>query len=96
MDLEVFLEKINDVNNPSFIITLEDFDIQNIYYYAMITDENTQRHLRIECDYNQNNFKIVEKIYFQAFGVRLRDEKVDPVLIQLYASKKHSETSLRY
>jgi len=33
-------------------------------------------------------FKKVEEIYFQAFGIRLRDEKVDPVLVQLYELKR--------
>lgn len=88
MNIGVFLEKITSVNDPSFKIIFEDFDFQNIYYYTMITDKDTTRHLKIECDYNQNNFNIVEKIYFQAFGTRLRDEKVDPLLAEFYASKR--------
>ena len=89
MNLDIFLEKINNHSDPFFKIKLEDFDWENISYCSTFTEKNILHYLIIDCDYNENNFKIVQRLYNQAFGVQLRDEKVHPALAEVYASKSH-------
>jgi hypothetical protein len=88
MNLDIFLGKINNNCSPFFKITLENFDFVNIYYCSIFKENNIEHFLMINCEYNKNNFEIVERIYNQAFGVQLRNEKVDSELAKIYTSKK--------
>ena len=88
MNLDSFLERINKENFLYFKIILEDFDFRNISYAAIFKEKDTDHFLMIECDYNENNFEKIEKLYGQAFGIKLRKEKVDPILAKIYKSRR--------
>jgi len=88
MSLDSFLKRINEDGSPYFKVILEDFDFRNISYAAIFKEKDTDHFLMIECDYNENNFEKIEKLYDQAFGVKLRKEKVNPILAKVYKSRR--------
>jgi len=76
MTLDKFLERIDSESSIKF--QLASPKPSDIRYCASFIDfsKNIEKQVWVICPYNDNNFKVVSRLYKEAFGCKLEDEPV--------------------